>query len=169
MTLSELGNNTISSISHTPTISNATVLTPKYTPNPKFYIPITPSLTSTHAIEPLNSGTTFEDLLQASELDLPPPGPSYYAARRALWLTPRSSPSQPRVLEPSTSRRRLEDLLNAPGAVTSDDVWTGGVEKVWKGLSAGGRLKRRLPMNLVVRPLSYLPPTRIHASDYCSV
>jgi hypothetical protein len=45
----------------------------------------------------------------------------------------------------------LEQVLSAPDAVASDDVWYGSVEKIWKGLGAGGRLKRRLPMRLVVR------------------
>jgi len=91
---------------------------------------------------------SFDDILAAA--DLPPPGPAYYTARRALWLTP--SPSlhvQPR--EPSTSRQKLENLLNPPGAVCDERVWKGGVEKVWKGLAAGGRLKRGLPLNLVIR------------------
>jgi hypothetical protein len=89
------------------------------------------------------------DILAASEL--PPPGPDHYAAQRKLWLTPRhavvSSPP-----ESSTSRQRLEKLLSSPGAAESDDVWDNGIEKVWKGLNAGGRFKRRLPMALIVCP-----------------
>jgi hypothetical protein len=65
-------------------------------------------------------------------------------------LTPLPS-SQVRTLEPSSSRQKLESLLNSPGAVCDDVVWRSGVEKVWKGLAAGGRLKRRLPLNLVIR------------------
>jgi len=88
------------------------------------------------------------DILAASEL--PPPGPDHYAARRKLWLTPRhavvSSPP-----ESSTSRQRLEKLLSSPGAAESDDVWDNGIEKVWKGLNAGGRFKRRLPMALIIK------------------
>jgi hypothetical protein len=96
---------------------------------------------------PLKSQSrNFEDLLATTSL--PPPGPSYYAARRALWLAdpglPLPSP------EPSTSRQRLEHLLSQPGGIENEAVWKGGVEKVWKGLLAGGRLKRRLPMRLVV-------------------
>ncbi|KAJ7180272.1 hypothetical protein C8R43DRAFT_870859 [Mycena crocata] len=75
-------------------------------------------------------------------------GLALYEARRAQWLTPTVPPRAP---EPSTSRRKLEQVLSAPNAVTSDDVWFGSVEKIWKGLGAGGRLKRRLPMNLVIK------------------
>lgn len=88
----------------------------------------------------------FEETL--SHASLPPPGPLYYAARRALWLAPTNEAPLPSI--PSTSRQRLEHLLGMPGAVQNEDVWKAGVEKVWKGLVAGGRLKRRLPMNIVV-------------------
>ncbi len=89
---------------------------------------------------------SFDQLLATTEL--PPPGPSHYIARREIWLTHRALPRG--RAEPSTSRQRLEDLLNRPGAVANEGVWKSGVEKVWKGLSAGGRLKRPLPMNLIV-------------------
>jgi hypothetical protein len=97
-------------------------------------------------LAPITTRPAFEDSL--STTSLPPPGPAHYAARRALWLAP--APEAPLPPMPSTSRQRLEHLLSMPGAVESEEVWKGGVEKVWKGLVAGGRLKRRLPMNLVV-------------------
>ncbi|KAG2077253.1 hypothetical protein BDR04DRAFT_985730, partial [Suillus decipiens] len=79
---------------------------------------------------------------------LPPSGPAHYAARRALWLTPtkvhHSSP-------PSSSRQRLEQLLNEPAAVNNEQAWKDGIEKVWKGLMNGGRLKRSLPLTLVIK------------------
>ena len=80
--------------------------------------------------------------------NLPPPGPAHYAARRALWLTPTKVP---RRSPPSSSRQRLEQILNQPGAVNNEEAWKGGIEKVWKGLVNGGRLKRSLPLSLVVR------------------
>ncbi|KAG6336534.1 hypothetical protein ID866_2556 [Astraeus odoratus] len=80
--------------------------------------------------------------------NLPPPGPAHYAARRALWLTPTKVPEH---APSSSSRLRLEQLLSQPGAVHSDEAWKGGVEKVWKGLVGGGRLRRRLPMHLVIK------------------
>ncbi|KAJ6598895.1 hypothetical protein DFH09DRAFT_17957 [Mycena vulgaris] len=75
-------------------------------------------------------------------------GVDFYNARRARWLTPTLPPRPP---ESSSSRRKLEQVLSAPDALTSDDVWFGSVEKIWKGLGAGGRLKRRLPMRLVIK------------------
>ncbi|KAJ7498741.1 hypothetical protein FB451DRAFT_1014494 [Mycena latifolia] len=78
----------------------------------------------------------------------PTDGPDYYIQRRARWLTPTVPPRPP---EPSSSRRKLEQVLSSPDALTSDDVWFGSVEKIWKGLGAGGRLKRRLPMKLVIK------------------
>ncbi|KAF9268163.1 hypothetical protein L218DRAFT_599418 [Marasmius fiardii PR-910] len=92
---------------------------------------------------------SFEERLKAP--DLPPPGPSYYAARRALWLTPTDHIREPAT--PSSSRRKLEKLLSTPDTVTNDQVWKGGVEKVWKGLSSGVSLKKKLPMELVVKIL----------------
>lgn len=97
-----------------------------------------------------SSEDSFDQLLRRHLL--PPPGPLYYAARRKLWLTPRS---QIRVKpEQSSIRQRLEELLSQPGAVESDELWKAGIENVWKGLLAGGRLKKRLPMGLVVRGIS---------------
>ena len=95
---------------------------------------------------------SFEEALASS--DLPPQGPAYFAARRALWLAPcatQRSGVRARPAEPSTSRQRLEKLLNRPGAANDEGVWKAGVEKVWKGLTGGVRLKRRLPLALVVR------------------
>jgi hypothetical protein len=93
-----------------------------------------------------STSSSFEELLSLTPL--PPPGPSHYAARRALWLTPRPEPPPPS--EPSSSRQKLEQLLSRPGGIESEEVWKGGIEKVWKGLVSGGRLKRRLPMCIVV-------------------
>lgn len=138
-------------IPHPPSLLQPALLNPHYNPaipSAPFQLPI---ITSTNSLDnqALNPSKSFDDILASS--DLPPPGPDHFAARRALWLAPRSS-SPPRTPEPSTSRRRLQEVLSSPGAERSDQVWHGGVEKVWKGLSAGGRLKRRLPMNLIVRP-----------------
>ncbi|KAJ7284002.1 hypothetical protein C8J57DRAFT_1498987 [Mycena rebaudengoi] len=77
-------------------------------------------------------------------------GPEFYQARRARWLAPNPE-LPPRPHEHSSSRRKLEQVLSAPDAVNNDDVWFGSIEKIWKGLGAGGRLKRRLPMYLVIK------------------
>ena len=95
--------------------------------------------------------------------DLPLPGPAHYAARRALWLTPTKIP---RRSPPSSSRQRLEHLLSEQGAVNSEEAWKNGIEKVWKGLVNCGRLKRSLPLSLVV---GLILDTLSHAHFYyCS-
>jgi hypothetical protein len=47
-------------------------------------------------------------------------------------------------------RVKLEQMLSQPGAVDSDEVWNGGINKVWTALLAGAKLKKRLPMGIVV-------------------
>ena len=116
--------------------------------------PASPQCYTPTPLAPITIRPAFEDSLSTAAL--PPPGPAHYLARRALWLAPTPEPPLPPV--PSTSRQRLEQLLSIPGAVENEEVWKAGVEKVWKGLVAGGRLKRRLPMNLVV--CSYVVLTR---------
>ena len=96
---------------------------------------------------PSSTNTPWDIILAASEL--PPPGPDHYVARRKLWLTPQRIVEHPSN-QPSTSRQRLEKLLSFPDAAESDKVWNNGVENVWRGLNEGGRLKRRLPMALIV-------------------
>ncbi|KAK7470459.1 hypothetical protein VKT23_001884 [Stygiomarasmius scandens] len=93
--------------------------------------------------------SSFEQL-QSSALQDVPPGPEYYAARRALWLS-NNPASRPSSTKPSTSHQKLENLLNTPDAIYNDQVWAGGVRKVWSGLSGGSTLKKPLPMNLVIK------------------
>ncbi|KAF8165531.1 hypothetical protein B0H34DRAFT_671350 [Crassisporium funariophilum] len=105
---------------------------------------------SDHSYEPVldhpqaKSNLSFDKILQSSSL--PDPGPDFYAARRRLWLTPRIIPVPP---PPSSSRQKLEDLLSQPGAIRNQEVWHSGIEKVWKGLSSGGKLKHRLSLNII--------------------
>ncbi|KII94894.1 hypothetical protein PLICRDRAFT_63474, partial [Plicaturopsis crispa FD-325 SS-3] len=69
---------------------------------------------------------------------------------RALWLTPaKANTPQRRASESSSSRDRLECIFRA--GTPDDEAWRDGVQRVWKGLMAGGRLKKRLPMNLVMK------------------
>ncbi|KAF8897708.1 hypothetical protein BD779DRAFT_1667638 [Infundibulicybe gibba] len=135
------------SINHNPAI-----VTASFIPNTNCQLPIAPPANAASAldVQPSAPVKCFEDVMATSVL--PPPGPAYYAARRELWLKPRSPKQLDRQPEHSTSRQRLEKLLNSPGAVENDDIWDDSIEKIWKGLSAGGRLKRRLPMALIVRP-----------------
>ncbi|KAG6903471.1 hypothetical protein C0995_005494 [Termitomyces sp. Mi166 len=92
---------------------------------------------------------SFDDLLDSSQL--PPPGPELYAARRALWLTPRPNPRTSLSGSHSASRQRLEQLLSAPNAAEGDYAWNHGVKKVWESLDAGGKLKKRLPLSLIIK------------------
>ncbi|KAI0082473.1 hypothetical protein K474DRAFT_1655248 [Panus rudis PR-1116 ss-1] len=93
---------------------------------------------------------------------MPEPGPAYFDARRALWKTanPHPTPKAPEFPDSTaTSRRRLDTLLADPTIdLESDQVWygqgsLGGLDKVWKSLSNGSRLKRRLPLPSLIRLL----------------
>lgn len=99
---------------------------------------------------PPKSSLSFDQLLQATPL--PNPGPEYYAARRNLWLTAPLSPL-PRPLPSaaaSASRQKLQDVTSQPGAAYDQEIWDHSLEKVWKGLSSGGKLKVGLPLASVV-------------------
>jgi len=98
------------------------------------------------------SKLSFEDLVATA--DLPPPGQEYYAARRALWLqipSNRTSMSTEQDTDLSPTRQRLQTLLNGPDPPNSDRVWS-GVAKVWRGLNDGSRLKKPLPLPMLVNP-----------------
>lgn len=100
---------------------------------------------------------SFDEILQSSSL--PDPGPDLYDARRRLWLTPRVKPA---THPPSSSRQKLEFLLSQPDAIRNQDLWHHSLEKIWDGLTSGGRLKYRLPMNLIVGlPFKILIPSSI--------
>jgi hypothetical protein len=95
---------------------------------------------------PQSSTPTWAHVL--AHEDLPPPGPDHFAARRALWTTPTAASRLGQA--PSTSCIRLENLLDEPGAIERPDVWDAGLDRVWKGLIGGGRLKNFLPLRAVV-------------------
>ncbi|EIM88582.1 uncharacterized protein STEHIDRAFT_138832 [Stereum hirsutum FP-91666 SS1] len=106
------------------------------------------------------SPTQFE--LLCAIANLPPPGLDHFEARRALWLTPPSAGDPTPTIAPNsdsepqrsnTARTKLEDLLSRPGALESDEVWEVGLAKVWRGLVGGGRLKKALPLNIVIKIL----------------
>jgi len=102
---------------------------------------------------------TFDQILQQAEL--PEPGPDYFEARRQLWLTPRITPTSP---SPSAARQKLENMLSRPNAIYSIELWNNGLERVWKGLCSGGKLKTRLPMALIV--CSSLPSSRNQTAHF---
>ncbi|TFY52756.1 hypothetical protein EVG20_g10417 [Dentipellis fragilis] len=93
------------------------------------------------------------DLILSDHPGLPEPGPAHFEARRALWLSPPSTPIHRQPVAPSPSRARLEDLLNQPGALQDDHVWDVGLSRVWKALINGARLTKRLPLDAVVKIL----------------
>lgn len=51
----------------------------------------------------------------------------------------------------SKAKEHLERILAEPLSEENDAVWTGSVSAVWKGLVRGDKLKRSLPLPLVVR------------------
>ena len=78
-------------------------------------------------------------------------GPEFWASRRTQWLTP------PSVVEGGNARpirgenqHRLIELMNEPGAQESDEVWSSGLDKVWKNLVNGTKLKKPLPLSTAV-------------------
>lgn len=48
-------------------------------------------------------------------------------------------------------------MLSKEGAEEDDLIWSAGVERVWQGLTGGAVLKKRLPLNIVVRVCSRSP------------
>ncbi|TDL29919.1 hypothetical protein BD410DRAFT_780423 [Rickenella mellea] len=86
-----------------------------------------------------------------SSAELPPPGPSHFYARRALWLA--LPPEPPTPPSPSPSRVKLEALLSREGAAESEEVWRAGLSNVWKGLIGGNQLRKRLPLAIVLKIL----------------
>jgi hypothetical protein len=109
----------------------------------------------------------FDQLLATTPL--PAPGPAHFAARRALWLAPNGQRREP---EPSRFLERLETVLAPNDAVENDRLWRTDVEKIWRGLNSGGRLKHRMRLGLAVgtrcsyrRPLLDIRQIKvIHAS-----
>ncbi|KAI0729337.1 hypothetical protein C8Q72DRAFT_742628, partial [Fomitopsis betulina] len=91
----------------------------------------------------------FEQRIASTQM--PQPGPAYFQARRALWWQPMVVSRQP--AESSTPRRTLEDLLATENAYEDDGIWRAGVGKVYRALVDGARLKKRMPLRLVVRIL----------------
>ncbi|KZT72506.1 hypothetical protein DAEQUDRAFT_808963 [Daedalea quercina L-15889] len=93
------------------------------------------------------SGASFEQRLASTQM--PPPGPAYFLARRALWWE--SSGNSPQQEHASTSHRKLEDLLNGQDAHESDEAWRAGLGKVYRALVSGARMKKPMPLRMVVK------------------
>ncbi|KAI5893873.1 uncharacterized protein SCHCODRAFT_02623010 [Schizophyllum commune H4-8] len=95
---------------------------------------------------------SFDELLSLTPM--PPPGPDYFAARRALWNSDwkkaeskRRTPPPP----PSSARQRLEQQTASPDVIYNDQVWAAHLQKIWKSLAAGDRFKYPMPLRIVVR------------------
>lgn len=89
--------------------------------------------------------------IEGSSSSQPTFGPEYWTSRRAQWLT------APSVAEGENARpvrgenqHRLIELMNEPGAQESDEVWSSGLDKVWKNLVNGTKLKKPLPLSTAV-------------------
>ncbi|KAG8773591.1 hypothetical protein FRC15_001921 [Serendipita sp. 397] len=92
-----------------------------------------------------------------SSQEEPTTGPLYWEKRRAEWLhgPTRSRPESVNGDNnpPSRARARLEALLASPLAEEDDVIWNDTVGAIWKGLSRGDRLKKNLPLPLLIKIL----------------
>ncbi|CAG7848493.1 SubName: Full=Uncharacterized protein {ECO:0000313/EMBL:CCA66605.1} [Serendipita indica DSM 11827] len=84
-------------------------------------------------------------------------GVAYWEKRRAEWLQesskPRSEAANGDNGPGSRARARLEALLAAPLAEEDDMIWNDSVSGIWKGLSRGDRLKKNLPLPVLIKIL----------------
>ncbi|EIN10907.1 hypothetical protein PUNSTDRAFT_119749 [Punctularia strigosozonata HHB-11173 SS5] len=101
-----------------------------------------------------------QSTLSESALDDPKSlsGVEYFAARRAMWLTPSAgprNPATPRSLTPE-ARQRLHALADQILAGDDEDerLWkSSGLMTVWRGIVEGSRLKQTIPLGLLVKIL----------------
>lgn len=95
--------------------------------------------------------TPFEEAM--GNATLPEPGPAFFAARQALWRVPcATQPSNSRP-EPRRSKK-LQAILQTDGPLDKQEYWDAGLERIWKSLIGGQRVKERLPLRDTVRFLS---------------
>lgn len=95
--------------------------------------------------EHLHAKSHFELLLETA--DLPEPGPAHFAARQRLWRVPIPHASNARAQHPVFERF----LMRRGGRIDSDETWRAGLDKVWKGIMSGAKLKQNMPLNYLVR------------------
>lgn len=99
------------------------------------------------------SSIASQSLSTPSKPEEPTTGPAVWEKRRAEWLSARKTPT-PQTEDDNApgvrARARLEVLL-APNLAEEDDmVWNDTVGAIWKGLTRGDRLKKSLPLPIVV-------------------
>ncbi|PVG03494.1 hypothetical protein CPB86DRAFT_695092 [Serendipita vermifera] len=85
-------------------------------------------------------------------------GPIFWEKRREAWLQSSSAADKKAATNggqepPSKARARLESLLAPPLAEEDDAVWNDVVSSIWKGLQRGDKLKKNLPLPLVIKIL----------------
>ncbi|TCD70408.1 hypothetical protein EIP91_003489 [Steccherinum ochraceum] len=95
----------------------------------------------------LRTKSHFELLLEAA--DLPEPGPAHFAARQKLWRVPRIHASTAKPQHPVFEKF----LKRRGGRVDSDETWRAGLDKVWKGIMSGAKLKQNMPLNYLIQIL----------------
>ncbi|KAH9179782.1 hypothetical protein EDB89DRAFT_2224781 [Lactarius sanguifluus] len=92
---------------------------------------------------------TFQTLLATAAL--PSPGPDYFAARRALWITPTAASRLDQTTSASLIKR--DGPLENPGASESYEVWEDRLlplRAVIKIVHAGWRRDGTWPDNTIV-------------------
>jgi hypothetical protein len=94
-----------------------------------------------------SSGSNFEHRLSNLKV---PPGQSYYEARRSLWLENSATEPKPRP----ASITKLESMVSDPKSIRSNRVWESALGPIWKGILDSGRLKYRLPLQVLVSPIA---------------
>lgn len=85
-------------------------------------------------------------------------GPELWASRRARWTTPSDGRTLAEVVHArraadDAAQRRLVDIMREPGAEENQDVWSSGLNQVWRGLVTGVKLKRPLPLPTGIKVL----------------
>jgi hypothetical protein len=88
--------------------------------------------------------TPFEEVL--ANTAMPEPGPDYFAVRQQLWRTPHGSGPKS---SPKRSRK-LQVLLQRDGPLDKQQDWDAGLDKIWKGIIGGQKLRERIPLRDLV-------------------
>lgn len=111
------------------------------------------SLAKKHlSVSPISTqhDSRFDDLLAKS--DLPEPGPAYFQARRALWLTPMPNESAHTTKPLNPNLRAL--LEGRTEALYEESNWNGGVGRICERVLSGEPLSNKLPLQYLVCPFT---------------
>jgi len=83
-------------------------------------------------------------------------GPSFYEARRAQWLmpTPEGAAAAASIdADAQDSRRKLEIVMEQPGAEEDEMLWRQYLHAVHEGLIGGKRFKKGVGLGIAVKIL----------------